>query len=183
MKKRIDPTLRLHFKEVARNIVSEDRTFRKLGRSPNTIDAIMRAMADAYEMGLNGYGYSDLLNSVDSQKIIDWVTIPPRARETLQRMSFGLSKRFLSGKGAIYDIQPLPGDPKSRWQIVDDEKVSHGRALSNGSVRPLIRMELLELIDVDKMRFRLTDLGRATCADYWRRSDADDPTLPKQSLR
>ena len=47
-KGKIDPQRRATFKEIAREIIREDRAAKKYGYSQNTIGAIERALKDAF---------------------------------------------------------------------------------------------------------------------------------------
>ena len=183
MSARLDPKLRAHFKEIARLIISRDRSARKHGISQNTIGEITTAIALAYEMGRNGQGYADLPGATHAAGIVDWATIPPQARRTLEAMTWGLSKRLGYGDVRLWDIERLSDDPRPRWGLTRDGKTDRERTIAHGGVAALIRMELLEPSPGSETVFRLTELGTATCHDYWRRSDADDSTLPKISLR
>lgn len=183
MSTRLDPKLRAHFKEIARLIVSRDRSARKHGVPQNTIGEIATAIALAYEMGRNGQGYADMPGATHAGGIVDWATIPPQARRTLEDMSWGLSKRTKYGDGRVYDIERLSDDPRPRWGLTRDGMTDRERTKAHGGVAALIRMELLEPSPESETVFRLTELGTATCREYWRRSDGDDPTLPISSPR
>ena len=184
MSTRLDPRLRAHFKEIARNIVARDRQARKFGVSQNTIGEITTAIAQAYSMGQKGLGYADMPGTPHSSRIVDWTTIPPRGRETLMSMSFSMSELVPLPDGWLWNIERLSDEPRPRWRLTKDgEKRQNERTIAHGGVSPLIQMELLEALDHGARVFQLTDLGKSTCQDYWRRSDANDPTLPKISLR
>tara|TARA_R110001606_G_scaffold399304_1_gene584221 strand:+ start:1017 stop:1559 length:543 start_codon:yes stop_codon:yes gene_type:complete len=180
----MDAKLRAHFKEIARNIVARDRWARKHGVSQNTIGEITTAITQAYVLGQKGLSYADLAGTPHSSDIVDWVTIPPRGRETLESMSFGMSKRLGLPDGQLWNIERVSDEPRSRWHLTQDgRKRQSERTVAHGGVAPLIRMKLLEALDDSASVFQLSYLGKMTCQDYWRRSDDNDPTLPKLSLR
>ena len=180
---RIDPRIRSYFKETARSIISKDRQARKLGLSQNTIGEISRALAKAYTMGKCGVEFSDIAGTSSSSDVLDWAMIPPRARDTLISMTFVMSKRFELSVERVDQIERVSDGGRPRWRIARANGLDPNYTIANGAVSPLIRMGLLEPIDTIEQLFGLTELGLATCKEYWRRSDADDPTLPKMSLR
>jgi hypothetical protein len=180
---KIDPKLVAYFKENARRIISEDRSARKNGASQNTIGQITRAISQAYVMGQSGQGYNDLPGAKHSSNIVDWAIIPPRSRITLEAMSLGLSKRLGLQDDRLSVIERLSDDPRPRWSLTHDGERVGERTFAHGGVAPLVRMKLLVAVDGSKTVFQLTELGQTTCQEYWRRSDANDPTLPKISLR
>lgn len=183
MSARIDPRLKAQFKEIARHIVSTDRSARKYGRSQNTIGDITRAMTQAYIIGQKSQVYVELPDTQQSSSALDWTTIPPRSRDTLESMSYVMSAKLGIGEADLWDIERIPSDPRPRWRLVKDGQARGDHTIANGGVAPLIRMKLLEAVSGSETVFRLTELGKATCLDYWRKSDANDRTLPKISLR
>lgn len=179
--------MRALFREVARDIVGRDRDARKAARTQNTIGEIERALVKAY-----GWGQEALLDEGKALKsgpgdAIDWMEIPPRAREMLTRMTFVFSERWLGSDREASRAEPdevemvVEGDRK-RWAIVRGD-LRRDRSVGNGSVAPLIRLGLLSPDQDNPERYRLTESGVAAAKDFWRRSDANDPTLPRESLR
>ena len=180
--------VRALFREVARDIIARDRHARRIGVSQNTIAEIERAMAKAFafdqEVMLNGE--KSPIGSYD----VDWPDVPPRSRETLASMTFGLLKRFTgivtkhdrSPEIEVADIERFVESGRIRWSLVRNN-VRSERSVADGSAAPLIRLGLLHSSSEDTDRFRLTHVGLQLCREYWRRSDADDPTLPRISLR
>lgn len=180
---KIDPKLRAVFKEIARNIILEDRQAKKHGYSQNTIGAITSALSKAYSMGKDGIGYEGVAGSETPAGTVDWITIPPRAREMLSSMTTGFSTRFSLKDDQPWDIERISEGSQTRWRLIRENCFRSDHSYANGSVSPLIKMGLVMPINADETIFRLTELGRATCVMYWQRSDAGDPTLPKFSLR
>ena len=175
--------LRASFKELARSIIAKDRAARKYGHSQNTIGSIERALVKAYTMGLEAGASTDLAKSEGKTGIIDWIEIPPRARDTLQLMTFGFSHLMASHQVEPAQIERFIDDSRYRWRLTGDRERSDAHTFSDGAVTPLIRMGLLAPVAGEEYVFNLTDMGIATCREYWRRSDANDPTLPIMSLR
>lgn len=180
---RINSKLKSQFRETARKIIARDRHARKYGISQNTIGEITSAMIQAYLAGQENWDPNDSDNSTPAIGAIEWIAIPPRSRDTLSRMSFGLSQRFGKNPGSLSQIERVSDDPRPRWRIIKNGVPWSDRTIADGGVAPLIRMKLIEAMDEGQKQFKLTELGVQTCIEYWRRSDADDPTLPVISLR
>ncbi|RWI48087.1 MAG: hypothetical protein EOR16_33625 [Mesorhizobium sp.] len=173
---KIDKRLRAHFNEWSRRIIASDRAARKYGRSQNTIGEIERALAEAFLLGRNG-GETVLSNEPSGKDFIEWIEIPPRARRTLFSISAGLgyhSKQRIASPPVLERV--LVGG-RHRWRVVGDND-KYSRPFSDGGVSPLMRLALLERLDEPGTRFALTELGIATCREFWRRWKDRDPTLP-----
>lgn len=181
-RQQVDSRVRAQFKEIARRIIADDRAAKRNGNSQNTIGSIERALVDAYLLGRE----SDATNApCQEQKTesIDWIEIPPRSRDTLSSMTFRFSRRYGEPDFRPSRIERGFDEGRLRWTIISVEGLRRERTIADGSVAPLIRSGLLGPSDADPELFELTDLGVAACREYWRRSDRDDPTLPKISLR
>lgn len=76
------PRMRALFREVARDIVARDREARKRGLTQNTIGEIERAMVKAYVCGQEALLDDRLSLRRPPDAPIDWLEIPPRARES-----------------------------------------------------------------------------------------------------
>ncbi|WP_257558326.1 hypothetical protein [Sphingobium sp. CFD-2] len=182
--------MRALFREVARDIVARDRDARKRGVTQNTIGEIERAMVKAYV-----YGQEALLDDRMSFRgspdaPIDWLEIPPRARGTLSFMTICFSQRWSAALGeatAVQDrnpdeIEAFIEDGRKRWTMVRGDERSE-RSVGDGSVAPLIRLGLLAMRSDCINRYALTSAGVAAGKEYWHRSDAGDPTLPREGMR
>ncbi|WP_417281040.1 hypothetical protein [Celeribacter sp.] len=178
--KSIDPQRRAEFKELAREIISKDRAAKKYGASQNTIGEIERALKQAFLDGVTA-GAGIAPEPIKSGLI--WEQVPPRPRETLASLSFGFSRRLGTTTIPPRAIHRFLKDGKYRWSFETGEGVPGDRSIADGSARPLIDLGLLAEDPNCANRFELTSAGVELCQDYWRRSDADDPTLPKISLR
>lgn len=179
---KLDLRTRSLFREMARDIVAKDRDARRHGHSQNTIGEIERALVKAHALGRTSQT-NDVLPSGDNSKaIVDWITIPPRARETLMSMTTCFSERWEISPSQPYEIERFTENGRIRWAIVGyGGRQDH--SVANGSAAPLARMNLIAAVDEFETRYALTAIGIATCRDYWRRSDAADPTLPRESMR
>lgn len=179
-RKSIDPQRRAEFKEIAREIIREDRAANKYGYSQNTIGAIERALKSAFLAG-KAVGSGQMPEAVDTG--LTWEQVPSRARDTLTSMSLGFSTRLRDRTDPPYAIRRYFKDGKYRWSTEADDGSLHDHSVADGSARPLIKLGLIAEDPNSADRFELTAAGIALCQDYWRRSDVNDPTLPTISLR
>lgn len=120
---------------------------------------------------------------------VDCLEIPPRARETLSFMTICFSQLWSAARGKAAarnrspdEIETFIEDDRKRWAIVHGDKRSE-RSVADGSVAPLVRLGLLAVSPDHADRYVLTLAGIAAGKDYWRRSDADEPTLPREGMR
>lgn len=178
--------VRAEFREVARDIIARDRRARKNGLSQNTIGEIERAMIKAFVVG-----QETLISGHEDHRIpesLDWLDVPPRARETLAHMTFSFSNRFRTALSdsheqfAANELEVFEVSGRKRWAFVRQD-VRSDRSVADGSVSPLLKLGLIRPLPDNEVRYELTESGVKLCREYWRRSDADDPTLPRQSMR
>lgn len=180
------PRLRALFREIARDIIAKDRQARKHGWSQNTIGEIERAIVKGFMLGQEGL--LDVRQDAQTPSAIDWLDVPPRSRDTLMYMTFAFSQR--NGTANMRSVHEVKADQievseesgRMRWCVVRGD-VRNDHTFANGSVAPLLRLELIRPLPHNLSRYELTEAGVQLCKDYWRRSDADDPTLPRQSMR
>jgi hypothetical protein len=182
---KIDQQLRSEFKELARSLVARDRHARKFGRSQNTIADIERALVRAYVLGrAEAKNPPKMQSNGSGDMVLDWILVPPRARDVLSSMTLPLSMRWSRPGGEAHKIEWYIDDGRRRWRIL-----RHGpsapldHSVADGSVQPLVKLGLLEPSDTETTIFALTPKGLATGKEYWRRADGDDPTLPIISMR
>jgi hypothetical protein len=179
--------MRALFREIARDIIGRDRDARKAARTQNTIGEVERALAKAFVWGQEALLDKAKVLERGPGDAIDWMEIPPRARSTLSMMTLAFSEHWLgshreSARADPDEIEMFVEDGRKRWAIVRGDQ-RHNRSVGDGSVAPLIRLGLLCPDPDNPERWRVTESGVAAARDYWRRSDADDPTLPRESLR
>lgn len=77
------------FKEIARDILSKDREFRKYGRNIDTGGAIKRALENAYKLGLQHAklpAQEEDEMEHDDQDFVNWNVIPSRSRDAFSSM-------------------------------------------------------------------------------------------------
>lgn len=177
---KVDKHLRATFKEWARRIIAHDRAARKYGQSQNTIGEIERALAHAFMIGREADA-RPLLEKTSTQKIVEWIEIPPRARDTLFSISSGLSKEDNEPVSAQVVLERFRDGNRTHWRIEGDNK--YPETFSDGGVAPLVRLAVLGPIDESGTRVALTTLGVATCREFWKRWNANDPTLPLMGVR
>jgi hypothetical protein len=181
---KIDSRLRAQFREQARETIARDRSARKFGHSQNTIGEIERALVKAY---LLGYETARRPTAVSAESrdsdIVDWIEIPPRARDAL----WYLSRCLNCGMEQISDTRIMAKrimlKGQNRWVSVDDRDKKDPHTFSYGGISPLIKLGLLEMIDGNDALLGITARGLTTCREYWRRWEEQDPTLPLMSIR
>ncbi|MEI9415492.1 hypothetical protein [Mesorhizobium sp. Cs1321R2N1] len=178
---KIDKHLRAHFKERARGIIARDRMARKYGQSQNTIGEIERALTETFLLGRNG-GEAMPPSGHQGKDFVDWIEISPRARQTLFSISAGLGDHSKQGAASPHLLERVLVSGRNRWRVVGNDD-QYARPFSDGGVTPLIKLALLEQTNEPGVRFALTELGVATCREFWRRWKARDPTLPLMGVR
>jgi len=176
--KRIEPRLRAEFRKAAREIIGRDRFARKHGLSQNTIGEIERALVGAFELGRT-LGDMPFAPPRAADHPLDWEELAPRGREVLDSLTY---------RNEAYPTSPPLGlrrleiAGRNRWALIwPDGRVSE-RHVATGSVDPLVRLGLLEPGEAEDVLI-LSPRGFATCEAYWRRVAAEDPTLPRMSIR
>lgn len=178
---KIDEHLRAEFMETARSIIAKDRRARRSGLSQNTTGEISRALATAY---LRGQAGSSPPPARAAAAVTDWKLIPPRAREVLSLMTVCFSSLYGGGRGEPMELAWSIEAGRKRWTAIRGRGEPRStRSVADGSVQPLVRMGFIAQADPDGHFFAVTAEGLATGKEYWRRSDAGDPTLPVISLR
>ncbi len=179
---KFDPTLRAQFKEEARRILSLDRAANRMGKSQNTIGEIERALVVAFKLGSQSGGLA--ASAKEPKDCIDWILIPPRSRDVLWHMTLSFSS-FQTAPTFVPDsLIRSDNEPKTRWFSLNENGRSfHDRGFLDGPVQKLVQMGLLAPSQVDLNSLDLTELGNRSCVEYWRRSDANDPSLPIMSVR
>ncbi len=180
--KKFDPILRAQFKEEARRILSLDRVANRMGRSQNTIGEIERAMVAAYKLGRQS---GDVVASVkEPEDCVDWILIPPRSRDVLWHMTLSFSSFQTKPTFVPDSLIRSDDEPKIRWFSLNKNGRSiNDRGFQDGPVQKLVQMGLLATSQSDSNILDLTELGSRSCMAYWRRSDANDPSLPIMSVR
>lgn len=177
---RLDPERRATYREIARQIIGNERAARKAGCQINTIDAIERALVAAF---LEGYAHSDLPKLPPDSARLTWIQIPPRSRNTLSSLTFRFSAYSNSACAEPLQIERFFAAEKWRWRVAHAESNGDKDSIADGSVQPLIRLGLIQPTVNNQNIFCLTAAGIEISRDYWKRHDEHDPTLPKISLR
>lgn len=169
-----DPTARrLMFRETARHIVRTDRERRKYGLTVDTAGAIARALEQAFKAGAK-LG-DTALEPRDGSKSggkqpQQWLELPPRPRAALWTICL-----WSLGSGT----PPIPECPISirlqsnRWAIKVDTGSDREPLTSDygdRTIKPLIKLGLLEAIGDQTTSLRLTNLART----IWRRAVVKD---------
>lgn len=140
-----------------------------------------RALVDAYVMGRAHPDSVATLSSDETNDCTEWTEIPPRARVTLAAISRSLDAEPGGAIAMTIGLDRI--EQTGRWRDWRHVDTATAHSFSTGGVAPLVRLGLLERVDGREDRLQLTERGIATCREYWRRSKANDPTVPKISLR
>ncbi|MER8600505.1 hypothetical protein NKH09_21845 [Mesorhizobium sp. M1339] len=178
---KLNRQLRAHFKEGARRIVARDRAARRYGQSQNTIGEIERALADAFLLGRDAREIG-ALNKPLTQGLVEWIEIPPRARDTLFSVTGGFCRKHGQQTSSLVALERIFVNRRHRWRVIGDDSVQ-AKTFSDGGVLPLVKLALLERSAESNTSLRLTELGIATCREFWRRWNDRDPTLPLMGMR
>lgn len=162
-----DPDLReaaprkAEFREVAREIVSKDREWRKVGRSVDTGGAITRAMEMAYKLGLS-HGSNQVEPATAPHAAgegIAWTLIPSRSRSVFERI-------------VAFNLVVMRPKEESPWPPLDDvwrcyQELGTGYELANtfakSTFAPLVRLGLMQERELESATvLDVTPLGAAT---------------------
>lgn len=170
--------LKAAFREQARRIIDSDRQARKAGRSQNTIGEIARALEQAYRAGLEGSSAS----SAAAAEEVDWMTLPPRARQALDYLGGSPLAETTQAVLAAITLARLDSGPElGRWQVQFGNHIGSW-TLSHGAMAPLIRLGVMGPCLTKAGRLGLTPLGLRIMEDYLRRAREGDPSLPLSSV-
>lgn len=145
-----DPTTRNGvFREVARDIVWEDRDSRKFGASPDTGGSITRALELAYRLGLahaTEGGMSDLPKLRGENLPISWTSLPFRPRE-----AFDSIVRFAWTVVLHPNPKPVAARPYVWACYLNFGKRRHAKArvglagtYAISTLRPMVKIGLME---------------------------------------
>lgn len=170
--------LKAEFREQARRIIDSDRRARKAGRSQNTIGEIARALEQAYRAGLSRSGASS--SAVVEE--VDWVTLPPRARQALEYLGgspFAETTRAALAGITLERVESGPG--LGRWEVKFGSHVG-GRTLSHGAMASLIRLGVIGPCLTKTGQLSLTPLGLRIMENYLKRAREGDASLPLSSV-
>lgn len=179
MSVKVEGARRAEFKEIARSIIARDRTARKNGWSQNTIGEIERALVAAY---ISGRSETTIRPAASVADFVNWIEIPPRARDALWFMSVAISGSGHDGEGFEVELVKREEAKGPRWHEVarvDDTRPG----FSTGAIRPLVRLGLMEDPGQGGDNLRMTPLGVRTCLEFWRRWNEGDKSLPVMSIR
>ena len=168
-----DPYRAASFREAARGIVHKDRNDRRSGFSVDTAGAIARALERAYAQGFADAQAPPPVPVLPeaaagiaaATEPVEWVLIPPRPRDafwTICLFTIGRDAAAAADEaGHLHLVATSSGKPG--WQLVS----RHGleKPYSDGTLQPLVRLGLLDAVQVPDRRLIVSALGRAT---WWR---------------
>lgn len=164
-----DSRRKARFREIARGIVAKDRSDRKYGLTVDTAGAIAQALERAYRDGVRD-GPAALVSAPVQPDTgpVEWALIPPRPRERF----WSICLSILGGDGSQPRDGHLTPSITERgtpdWTIVTQ---GHGpdRVIGERSIRPLVRLNLLDHAPDRPEHLLLTERGRETWLMFCRR--------------
>jgi hypothetical protein len=161
------------FHEMARRIVAADRAARKHGRSQDTVSAIRRAMESAFRLG------QIQRDAEEMPKPLRWEDLPPRARQALHYLGFvaNLNADRSSRGGVALDVA---GGVRRKWRVIGT--ATPDLAFAEGTIMALHSKGLLEYDESSDTVLKISDAGLALYAEYLRRREAGDRTLPLEGM-
>ncbi len=180
--------IKAQFKEIARRLVSRDRSATKNGYSNNLPGDIATALVAAYKLGLeHAENPPEPPKPLIHGDALIWETVPTTSRNILSALTYSYSAQLQTPTFQSAQLAPYVDDStkRERWLKVDSDgeaKVGD-RSFAKKGIGPLLRLGLLVVDPAQGGRLCLTSKGDATCREYWLRSDRDDPSLPIQSMR
>lgn len=153
------------FRETARAIVKDDRFKRKHGLSVDTGGAITRALEKAFQQGLNAT-QENLMKTASTGPSnvtsIPWITIPPRPRDAFWRICLSFLGTDMDTNKEEYFLEPaMTNKGAYGWTTADWNKGGND-VISDRSIQPLLRLELLKYKDESQNCVQLTQLGQST---------------------
>lgn len=139
------------FREIAREIIADDRKARKYGRSQNTIGRIATALGHAYRLGAIG----DAGTPHGGGTVLRWQDIPPTGRKVLCLAAIGL----IFGKDTTPPsfIKVVLADGGVRWRT--DSNQSFEEMTSRKGLGPLLKLGLLKAESSDEGEIKFTPSG------------------------
>ena len=157
-----DPRRKARFREIARGIVSKDRSDRKYGLTVDTAGAIAQALERAYRDGVRD-GPAALIPVPGQPDTgpVEWALIPPRPREGFWSICLAIlgGCGSQSRDGHLAPALTERGTPG--WAIVAEDR-SSGRVIGERSIRPLVRLNLLDYASDKSQYLLLTERGGET---------------------
>lgn len=157
-----DPRRKARFREIARGIVAKDRSDRKYGLTVDTAGAIAQALERAYRDGVRDSPAALIPVSKQSDTCpVEWALIPPRPREGFWSICLAIlgGDSSRSRDGHLAPALTERGTPG--WAIVTEGR-GPDRVIGDRSIRPLVRLDLLDHAPDRSDHLLLTERGRET---------------------
>lgn len=142
VKPQTDPHRQSRFREEARGIMARDRLGRKHGGKIDTGAAIARAFERAYKLGFMD-AQADRIDAASEALVegaLKWALIPPRPRHAFWSLCMRTS-RLDDRRGHLRPVLTARGT--KGWQLVAEGSEPE-RTMGDGSIRPLVRLRLIE---------------------------------------
>lgn len=166
----VDPDRKARFREEARSIVFKDRDDRRYGRAVDTAGAIARALERAWRDGFAAGQDDDPQPAIDTaadEGPIPWHRIPPRPRSafwTICLWFIGKTEQHVD-RGSLLVAGTTPRGTGG-WTLIRDSSRNDHDTFGDRTIRPLIRLGLLEATTGADTRLVLSVRGRETWAAF-----------------
>jgi hypothetical protein len=163
-----DPIRKARFREAARAIVAKDRDDRKYGFAVDTAGAIARAMERAYRQG-----FADAQEPpkavADAAESLEWALIPPRPRTAFWDICLFALGRGDTPEDAAHLVPATTEHGTPGWQLILGDRATRDRVIGEKTIRPLLRLGLLEIADEASERLFILTRGKATWRHFLER--------------
>lgn len=182
---RKDVSRTAQFRDVARKIVSKDRSDRRDGFSVDMAGAITRALERAFREGFVACQEADqeAESPVETKEAgngpLDWMLLPIRPRNafwTCCLFIIGESGQE-EGEGYLRPATTVRGTPG--WRLIVKDARNLTDEFGNRSIQPLLRLGLLQPLRATPDLLRISSLGYET----WMAFRARGGRYPEDSLK
>jgi hypothetical protein len=131
----------------------------------DTAGAIARAMERACRQGFAD-AQSDApavpMAVADTAEALEWALIPPRPRTAFWDICLFALGRGDTSDEAAYLVPATTERGTPGWQMILKDQPTHDRVIGEKTIRPLLRLGLLESADGAPERLLISTRGRAT---------------------
>lgn len=163
-----NPNRKVYFREIARDIVLEDRHKRKFGFKVDTGGTIARALEQAYRRGFKDAQLNEDRNLLlqSNGNFVEWLLIPPRPRHAFCSICLGIigSKDNPEKEGCLVPAETPKTTPG--WKLVVSGRDYKRNAISERSIKPLFRLKLLEYTNRSQSCVVISKVGKATWKQF-----------------
>jgi hypothetical protein len=134
----------------------------------DTTGAIARALERAYRQGFaaaQAEAPAPPKAVAGTAESLEWALIPPRPRTAFGSLGLSAFDRDDGPEGAAHLVPATTERGTPGWQLVRPDQPSPGKSIGEKTIRPLLRLGLLEIADGAPARLLISAHGKAT----WRR--------------